>query len=199
MNLDKPLLPAWAEVLRERYLAGEASVFILYGNVFDQFALGERYVSLDAVLDQTFAKKDTLLELSLAQGVRVVRNSKAIGSLEGVQENGLTGALQYLETNMRTARNVAVSIPYAETIFPATETHFLSFEERSAVTTLHRWSLDDALNKSDSLMVLVTESLTLLAPSLLSNPRIAAIELGLPDLDERQRAIATFSPEPVAT
>ena len=33
----RPLLPAWAETVRARYLAGEASVFVLYRNVFDRY------------------------------------------------------------------------------------------------------------------------------------------------------------------
>jgi hypothetical protein len=32
--------PAWAEELRRRYLRGEASQFILYGNVFDLVPYG---------------------------------------------------------------------------------------------------------------------------------------------------------------
>lgn len=179
--------------MRDRYLAGEASVFILYGNVFDHYPLGERYVAMAAVLDEVLCKKDNILELSLAQGVRIVRSYKPLATLEGVQEKGLSGALQYLETSMRTSGNAGVIVPYAETIFPAAETHFLSFEERAAVSTLHRWSLDEALGKTDSIVVLIAESLNGLAPSLLSNPRIVAIDLALPDLPTRSAAIRTFA------
>ena len=187
-------LPAWTDVLRDRYLAGEACVFILYGNVFDQYAVGERFLPLSGVLEAVLAKKETVLELSLAEGIRSIRNNGKLRSFDGVQGKGLTGALQYLEATMRTQSNVGVLVPYAETMFPAAETHFLSFEERAAVSTLHRWSLDEALAKSDSIIVLVAESLASLAPSLLSNPRIAAIEVPLPDALLRRAAIARFAP-----
>ncbi|GAB3258895.1 ATP-binding protein [Chitinimonas naiadis] len=194
MTTEPIKLPAWAELLRERYLAGEACVFILHGNVFDSYALGDGYATLPRVLDAVLARKDSLLELSLAQGVRIVRSQQTLRTLDGLQEKGLGGALQYLEGHMRASSNTAVVVPYAETIFPAAETHFLSFEERAAVSTLHRWSLDEVLGKSDSIIVLVAESLTALAPSLLSNPRVVAIDLGLPDEATRADAIGKFAP-----
>ncbi|GLR11404.1 ATPase AAA [Chitinimonas prasina] len=194
MSAEPIKMPAWADILRERYLAGEANVFVLHGNVFDSYPLGKDYAALPRVLDSMLAKKDSLLELSLAQGVRIVRSQRALPSLDGLQEKGLGGALQYLESHMRTHHNTAVVVPYAETLFPAAETHHLSFEERAAVTTLHRWSLDEALGRSDAIIILVAETLTSLAPSLLSNPRIIAIDLGLPDEAARTEAIAQFAP-----
>lgn len=194
MSTEQTQFPAWAEHLRERYLAGEASVFILHGNVFDTYALGDTYSSLPKVLDALLAKKSAVLELSLAQGVRIVRATGKLPSLDGLQEKGLSGALQYLESQMHQARNTAVVVPYAETIFPAADAHVLSFEERAAVTTLHRWSLDGDLAMSDSIVVLVTESLTSLAPALSSNPKIVAIDLDLPDDDSRRAAVKKFAP-----
>ena len=192
-------LPAWTDVLRDRYLAGEACVFILYGNVFDQYAVGDRFLALSGVLESVLAKKETVLELSLAQGIRPLRKTDRLKSFEGLQDRGLSGALQYLEAAMRAQTNVAVVVPYAETMFPAAETHFLSFEERAAVSTLHRWSLDDAMAKSDSIVILIAESLSSLAPSLLSNPRIAAVEVPLPDMPLRRSAVSHFAPHLAAT
>lgn len=188
-------LPAWAELLRERYLAGEASVFILHGNVFDSYPLSGDYVPLPSVLDTLLAKKAAVLELSLARGVRIVRATKGLPSLDGLQEKGLGGALQYLEGEMRGTGNTAVVVPYAETLFPAADAHVLSFEERAAATTLHRWSLDGELARSDSIIILVTESLTSLAPALSSNPKIVAIGLDLPDDACRRAAVAKFAPD----
>ena len=34
-------LPKWAETLRQKYLAAEASTFVLYRNVFDNFLVGD--------------------------------------------------------------------------------------------------------------------------------------------------------------
>ena len=50
----RPALPAWAETLRQKYLAGEASVFVLYRNVFDRYRVGERYYTLLPFLSEQF-------------------------------------------------------------------------------------------------------------------------------------------------
>ncbi len=186
-------LPDWAAQLRERYLAGEANVFILHGNVFDSYPLGDQYAQLPEVLAALLAKKDCVFELSLAQGVRVQRDQAAQPLPAGLQEKGLGGALQFLEGQLRSRSNTAVLVPYAETIFPAAETHFLSFEERAAVATLHRWSLDQALHRADAIIVLVAETLSALAPALLSNPSVVAIELRLPDAATRRAAVGQFA------
>ena len=39
-------LPPWAETLRQKYLAAEASTFVLYRNVFDTFLVAGRLHTL---------------------------------------------------------------------------------------------------------------------------------------------------------
>jgi hypothetical protein len=46
-------LPAWAEDLRRRYLRGEASMFVLHGNVYDAVLQGPRMLSLTEFLTGT--------------------------------------------------------------------------------------------------------------------------------------------------
>jgi hypothetical protein len=43
---SKASLPAWAQLVREKYLAGEASTFVLYRNVFDIFLVGSELLDL---------------------------------------------------------------------------------------------------------------------------------------------------------
>ena len=42
----KANLPAWARLVREKYLAGEASTFVLYRNVFDIFLVGNELLEI---------------------------------------------------------------------------------------------------------------------------------------------------------
>ena len=54
-------LPEWANQLRQRYLAGEASVFLVHGNTRDVQPWAEpdgtlRYVPLRTFLERTFAR-----------------------------------------------------------------------------------------------------------------------------------------------
>ncbi|WP_373973987.1 AAA family ATPase [Chitinibacter sp. SCUT-21] len=188
--MDKQTLPDWATEIRERYQAGEASVFILHGNVFDQYLLGNQLCQMQQVLDQLLQKKAGVFELTLAQGIRTVRAAPSIKPPSG-DDRSLMGAFDYLENQMQAQNaNIGLIVPYAETIFPAAETHALSFDERGAITTLHRWSLAAELDAADSIVILVAESLSTLAPALLSNPRIVAIDIALPNLSLRQQALS---------
>ncbi len=193
------LLPQWAETVRQKYLAGEASVFILYGNVFDTVLVNTKAHGLVPFLAETLlaGKKDRVYELSLDRGVRVLQGS----SLEEKQElyrhlegKGLAGIFESLERRMLASSSNALLIPYAGAIFPAAEPQFLSLDERSAFIALHRWSLDDEFSAKDNLVVLIAESLTELNPALPANPRVAAVEIPLPSGQDRLQAIRHHAP-----
>ena len=53
----EPVLPAWTEELKLRYLAGEASMFLLHGNVRDVHAWTEPDVSWVSQLPSEFITK----------------------------------------------------------------------------------------------------------------------------------------------
>ena len=69
-------LPKWAETVRQKYLAGEASTFVLYRNVFDSFLVEGKLPSLQALLvDDLFRDpKKRVCEISLERGIRVLRD-----------------------------------------------------------------------------------------------------------------------------
>ncbi len=192
-------LPAWAEALRQKYLAGEASVFILYRNVFDRYLVGGKPYAMDAFLADVLLgdNKQHVYELSVDRGLRVVRGAddgekaEIYRHLEG---KGLGGIFEALERRLREKRSNALLIPYAGTLLPAGEPQFLSLEERSAFTALHRWSLDDELAARDNVVILVTESLAEINPALPANPRVAAIEVPMPDRAAREAAIRHYAP-----
>ena len=195
----RPALPAWAETLRQKYLAGEASVFVLYRNVFDRYQVGERYYTLLPFLSEVLLKdnKQHIFELSIDRGVRVIKGGSAEEKAElyrHLEGKGLTGIFESLERQMREQRSSALLIPYAGTIFPAAELHLLSLEERGAFTALHRWSLDEQFADRDNVVILVSESLADVSPALLTHPRVVAIELPMPDRANRHAAIRHYAP-----
>ena len=79
-TLTSPLrqLPKWAETLRQKYLAGEASTFVLYRNVFDSFLVGETLHSLQSFLVEELFRntKKQVCEVSLERGLRVLRGEE---------------------------------------------------------------------------------------------------------------------------
>jgi SpoVK/Ycf46/Vps4 family AAA+-type ATPase len=68
-------------------------------------------------------------------------------------------------------------------------------DERAALAALHRWSLDDSLAAADNVVLLITESLAEINPALLTNPRVAAVEVPMPDSEARVQAIRHYAPK----
>lgn len=197
-------LPIWADTVRQKYLAGEASVFVLYRNVFDRYLVGDRAYSLVDFLAEILLRdnKERIVEFSIDRGVRYLKGGASeerqslYAHLEG---KGLGGVFDALERRLREHRSTALLMPYAGTLFPASEAAFLSMDERAALTALHRWSLDDALAAADNVVILITESLAEINPALLTNPRVAAIEIPVPDEANRLSVIRHHAPAMSAT
>lgn len=179
-------LPAWARRVREKYLAGEASTFVLYRNVFDIFWVGNELLDLKAFLTGVFVleTKTTVVEVSSEFGVQCLK-----GKLEMDQSGDLLEQLHSLERHLRTSHGTAVFVPYADTLMPGEDTGYVSSEDRKIGTLFHRWSLDRTLSASDNITFIVVEALGSLNQSLLSNPKVVAIEIPMPDLETRTHVV----------
>jgi transitional endoplasmic reticulum ATPase len=194
------LLPRWAETMRQKYLAGEASTFVLYRNVFDNFLVADTVHSLQSFLVAELFKdtKKHVCEVSLERGIRVLKgnpgNDAAARAANG-DEIPLLQALHALEAQMREEQSTAVIVPYADALLPAGDPSFMTQQDRQTYLAFHRWSLDKTLTSGDNIIILITESLNAINPGLLSNPKVAAIEIPMPDLDLRRRVIAFFAPK----
>jgi ATP-dependent 26S proteasome regulatory subunit len=191
-------LPKWAETLRQKYLAAEASTFVLYRNVFDNFLVSDRLHSLQSFLvDELFRDtKKNVVEVSLERGIRSL-NGKTSASLAEIngQDAELLPKLHRLEAQMRSEQSTAVIVPYADALLPAGDPSFMAQVDRQTYLVFHRWSLDASLTQGDNITILITESLGAINPGLLSNPKVAAIEIPMPDLAQRKRVMAFFAPK----
>jgi transitional endoplasmic reticulum ATPase len=190
-------LPTWAEHIRSTYLRGESSVFLLHGNVFDLVLHGGELMSVVDFLAQVLlAKKDVICHYNPSNGVKFRKKEAKVQDLdELLTEDDTAKVLAGLEKMLRTTDGVALILDYAETIAPAGEASFLSESDRKAQVTLHRWSLDRTFENADNVVVLITEQLPQLSPKLVSNPRIAAIEVPLPSEEERAELVRRVDPE----
>ena len=205
MNRD-PVLPPWAEELRERYLAGEASLFLLHGNVRDVYpwetADGQvRYLPLRGFLEAFLGRaKDIVVTYNLSEGLefpdkgmagKFKRAVNARRVLDGRDElvilprtpGEVLPALEDLVTD--TAQNAAVVVDYAEAIVPAGDLSYMTDTDKANLITLQRWSSDPSLLSSDNLVILVTESLRDISRRVVSSPQLAAIQVGLPGPGQR--------------
>ncbi len=175
-------LPRWATQVREKYLAGEASTFVLYRNVFDIFLVGGKFIDLHRFLTGVLVEetKGTIVEVSAEFGVQCLK-----GKVEIDQGGELLQQLHSLERHLRASHGTAVIVPYADTLMPSEDAAFVSAEDRKLGTLFHRWSLDRQLAASDNITFIIVETLGALSQSLLANPKVAAIEVPMPDLATR--------------
>src|SRR5262245_30713430 len=137
------LLPAWAEDLRRRYLRGEASMFVLHGNVFDAVVHRGAMLSLsDFLAGPLLAEsKETIALYNLATGVRLAKRGPGVELGDALlslcpKDQTLAALEKLLADGCRTA----VILEYAEALAPAGDPAFQADADRAAVVTLHRWS-----------------------------------------------------------
>ena len=199
----RPALPAWAESIRQKYLAGEASTFVLHRNVFDTYLIDGELLDLTSYLLKALfvERKGTICEVSLDKGVRVLANSQPPTGMErGLPEYDaadlatLVRGLNQLDTHMRRGISTAMVVPYADLLLPAGDPSFSGHVDRQAYLIFHRWSIDRALSAGDNIILLVAESLGALNGGLLANPGVAAVEIPMPDLEARRAVIALRAP-----
>lgn len=185
-------LPPWVEDIRGKYLAGEASVFVLHLNVFDQVLHEERYYSVTDFLGRVllWPTKRNIIVYDPAAGISLMRQSEELAKVEALRgARTPREVFPILEAILFSASGTALIMTYAGALVPAGEFHFLSEQDRINIVTLHRWSLSKELADKDNLVFLQTEMLSELSPLLIGNPRIAAIEVPLPDAGARAEVI----------
>lgn len=194
------LFPLWSETIRQKYLAGEAFVFVLHGNVFDRYLWQGKAYNLVDFLHEVLLKenKTRIVQFSIDQGVRYLQGDSAEKRQKlysQLENKTLSTVMASLEQVLREGQSNAILIPYANSLFPAANTAALSIEERISFTALHRWSLDESLFKNDNIIILISESLSELNPALLSNPKVAVVEIEMPDFAARAAAIEFHAPK----
>src|SRR5262249_14310453 len=186
---EKPV-PEWRGELSRRYLRGEASVFVLHGNVHDVVLYDDRLLTVADFLAETLQKKDTIIRYNLATGCRFVKKGSKIEGLEDLMlQRSPEKVLPTLERLLFTSSNIAVVIEYAEVVAPVGDASFSSEADRISVVTLQRWSISPQLEATDNIVILLTEVAGELSPKIVANPRVAAVKVPLPSADERRAVI----------
>jgi transitional endoplasmic reticulum ATPase len=190
-------LPPWAEELRRRYVRGEASMFVLHGNVFDS-VVQERLSTLSSFLAETLLPdtKEAVVVYNVATGGRFTKRAAGMELSEDLSQPGdKEKALAAIEDLLTSRSGIAVVLEYADMLAPAGDPSFQADADRAAIVTLHRWSFLPALEKSDNLVLLVAENLSELSPKLVSNPRIAVVQIPMPDVEARRKVAKLADPE----
>jgi transitional endoplasmic reticulum ATPase len=185
-------LPHWADELKRRYLAGEAGLFILHGNVHDGVPHeGKLLPFSDYVHDVVLAAKPQRYELALRHA-GLKRRGEGTKPIE--HGDSLLEGMANVELRMRTGDGIALVLPHAGDLVPNAETTFLSTDERGLLEIFHDWSLSGLLLQRNHIVVLLCASLSEIHPSLNTNPRICAIDVAFPDEAARLQLVAQSAP-----
>jgi transitional endoplasmic reticulum ATPase len=113
-------------------------------------------------------------------------------------------AMNLIETLLRLKKEadpgkprVGLIIDYAATIFPNGDVATMSPEDRTALTTILRWAKDPEILSIGTPIILISEILSELHPSLRSpSSRVEAIQIPLPTIKEREEYIAHLMESP---
>ena len=201
-------LPGWARELSEKYYSRTIAMFILNGNVHDLVAWkrGDRteYVPLAKFLNEgLFGRRDLVFSydrgggLSFANPDMQADFQRALTGYDSFHGTKFSQALprnpdsvlnlieSYLRLRVLDGKKIALSLAYAETIVPASDASSMGSEDRNCLVILKRWAQNQSFLRADVTVCLITESLAALNPGLAQNPGVAAIEIPLPDEDER--------------
>jgi SpoVK/Ycf46/Vps4 family AAA+-type ATPase len=74
-------------------------------------------------------------------------------------------------------------------VAPAGDASFSSEQDRLATVTLQRWSMAPELETSDNVVILLTDSPAELHQKIMSNPRVAAVKVPMPDRELRRQVV----------
>ena len=201
-------LPSWAQDLRIRYLAGEASLFLLHGNVRDvqpwQNDDGTvSWLDMRSFLERFLSKtRDVVAYYNVSQGLRFPtvqherRFQQAIDRARLADGRSKLDALPRMpsralplieELITNPSQNSGVIIDFVETIAPNGDLSFMGGEDKANLVALQRWSTDPGFLSTDNLGILVTEHLSDVSRRVLASPQLATLNIPFPDRETRMR------------
>lgn len=203
--------PPWASKLAELYFSGTTSMFVIHGNTFDVVRAGAadgsgepRWIGLaDFLAEQLFGRWDLVIHYDLARGLRCAAGSSSRRLQQMVElSNRWLGDLRALPRDPTKAlaaidllvqKNVmadpdqrirtAILVDHAGYVAPSGDR--LDLAEQTHLVTLLNWASSPYVKRLNMAFVLIDPRLSSIAERLTGNPHVAAIEVPLPNADER--------------
>ena len=195
---ETPELPEWAGCLRDRYVAGASSLFVLHGNVHDLVAYDGKYIPLRTFLSRMLGRTKeivsfydvanglTFAERKMSDSWRLAVNARrrVTGGpeLPAALPRDAYRLFPWVETFLSDpSQHGAFVIEYAETVVPDGDVSFKGDADRAMRVTLQRWAADPAVSSTDNIIVLIAENLADLDRTVRSAPRLTPIQIPIPD------------------
>ena len=212
--------PSWAERLGDAYLSGTSCVFLLHGNVRDLVpitapaAAGQADTAAwgtvpDFLAREMFGRWDIVLAYDVGKGLRPLAGpdparlrtmaqwlserlgnaatwprdpDQAIAAIDGILERNLIDPPEQ-------RKRIAVVLDYAQYLVPASEAGGRSGAAR--MVRILGWATNPLLRRVNVAIALLTDSLAEMHPRLAANPSVTAIEVPMPEAEERERFALT--------
>lgn len=199
----EPLRPGWASELVLAYESRAANQFILFGNVHDRLAVGERLVSLADYLEDTLLRNfGVVLSYDLGNGLVIERGGEIVEKWQGAELRRqlrepqpaikwIGSYLRYLG-NLLTLGNrdkppqVAVIIRDVDHFAPADGS---GFEHGSITSMLRAWASDSPFNELPFTCLIVADNLNDIEPLIANAAHAMRVRVPLPDAAALERAL----------
>jgi SpoVK/Ycf46/Vps4 family AAA+-type ATPase len=204
--------PGWARELAELYFSGTTCLFVLHGNVHDliECPVGDAgYCSLPEFLaTQVFGSWDIVLHHDLGRGLRALAGSdrkrlQAMvqhvsarlgepGSWPRDPENLLLTLDRFIERSLieeekDRRKSVAVIFEYAQYLVPAGSLETYAKAQGTSLVRMLGWAQNPYIKRGNIAFCLIADKLSEINDRLVHSPHVAAIEIPLPDRQQRER------------
>ncbi|HEY3966300.1 MAG TPA: AAA family ATPase [Planctomycetaceae bacterium] len=206
--------PAWARSLGELYFSGTTCLFVVHGNVHDLIRCPatdgtDIYCNLSEFLaSQVFGSWDVIAQYDLARGLRAAAAGDA-NRLQGMMQflssrlgdpsawprdpDSVLLALDklleraLLEDDPARRKSLGIILDYAQYIVPAGDLNALARGQGTNLVRFLSWAQNPYFKRVNMAFCLVAGRLAEVNDRLVQSPHVAAIEIPLPDRDERER------------
>jgi len=202
MNDSLSGFPGWTRHLAHAIRGRLGNTFILHGNVHDVVvgAAGKSMPVTRFLSEQVFGQRHVVIEYQRANGpifhtpeshrrfsaamevVDLVHGTEHARSLprDPIPFLGLLDSFLQQCVRQEPPCGVAILLPYAETLLPATAGDGHP-DDRAALVFVQKWATDPALLAADISIVLLSENLTDLSARVIRSPQTIEIEVERPD------------------
>jgi len=187
--------PAWANELVLAYESGASSQFMLFGNVHDRLAVGDRLVSLADFLEDTLLKGfGVVLSYDLGTGLTIERGGEIVQKWKGAElQRQMAAPLQAVQwisryltylNNLRKVGssektpNIAVIVRGVDQIAPANGE---GFEHGSITSMLRAWSNESTFTDLPFSSLLIADNINDVEPSIANSAQTVRTRVSLPD------------------
>ncbi len=209
--------PAWITELAQSWNASTHGVFILHGNIFDLFPVGEAdggtdFVNLKSLLARRmFPRRRMLLFFDIADGLTFGSMAMQAEFLKWLEVYAVAAGIQPVlpmrfvealklvraysaaqreEGEADAARGTTLVIDFSEKIIPG-PSNALSDSERMSEVALLKFAASHT--RQDAGIFLLTETTANLSETLTNNPYVAQIRLDMPEEAERVQFLESHS------